>query len=94
MLVFLERGKPEYPEKSHSEQGDNQQQTQPAYEAGTENRTWATLVVGECSHHCAFCQGHLAKQRNLDVVFMYCAGADPGFFLGGGAPLRNGVADW
>ena len=22
------------------------------------------------------------------------SGADPGFFLGGGAPLRNGVADW
>ena len=22
------------------------------------------------------------------------AGADPGFFLGGGAPLRNGVTDW
>ena len=21
-------------------------------------------------------------------------GADPGFFLGGGAPLRNGVTDW
>jgi len=22
------------------------------------------------------------------------ARADPGFFLGGGAPLRNGVTDW
>ena len=22
------------------------------------------------------------------------AGADPGFFLRGGAPLRNGVTDW
>ena len=22
------------------------------------------------------------------------AGADPGFFLGGGAPLRNGVTEW
>ena len=22
------------------------------------------------------------------------AGADPGFFLGGGAPLRNDVTDW
>lgn len=22
------------------------------------------------------------------------AGAEPGFFLGGGAPIRNGVTDW
>jgi len=22
------------------------------------------------------------------------AGVNPGFFLGGGAPLRNGVTDW
>jgi len=22
------------------------------------------------------------------------AGAEPGFFLGGGAPLRNGATDW
>ena len=51
MLVFEERGKPEYPEKNLSEQGENQQQTQPTYDAGTENRTWATLVGGECSYH-------------------------------------------
>ena len=24
----------------------------------------------------------------------FLAGADPGFFLGGGAQLRNGVTDW
>ena len=35
------------------EQGENQQQTQPTYDAGTGNRTRATLVGGECSHHCA-----------------------------------------
>ena len=51
MLVFEERGKPEYPEKNLSEQGENQQQTQPTYDAETENRTRATLVGGECSHH-------------------------------------------
>ena len=51
MLVFEERGKPEYPEKNLSEQGENQQQTQPTYDAGTENWTRATLVGGECSHH-------------------------------------------
>ena len=33
MLVFEERGKPEYPEKNLSEQGENQQQTQPTYDA-------------------------------------------------------------
>ena len=31
---------------------ENQQQTQPAYDDETGNRTRATLV-GECSHHCA-----------------------------------------
>ena len=24
----------------------------------------------------------------------WISGADPGFFLGGGAPLRNGITDW
>ena len=51
MLVFEERGKPEYLEKNLLEQGENQQQTQPTYDAGSENRTQATLVGG--SHHCA-----------------------------------------
>ena len=51
MLVFEEMGKPEYPKENLSEQGENQQQTQPTYDAGTENRTQATLVGGECSHH-------------------------------------------
>ena len=54
MLVFEEREKPEYPEKNLSEQGrENQQQTQPTYDAKSGNRTRATLVGGECSHHCA-----------------------------------------
>ena len=37
MLAFEERGKPEYPEKNLSEQGENQQQTQPTYDAGSGN---------------------------------------------------------
>ena len=53
MLVLEERGKPEYPEKNVSEQGENQQQTQPKHDAGTGNQTRATLVGGECSHHCS-----------------------------------------
>ena len=36
MLVFKERGKPEYPEKNLSDKGENQQQTQLTYSASTE----------------------------------------------------------
>ena len=32
---------------------ENQQQTQPTYDAESRNPTRATLVGGECSHHCA-----------------------------------------
>ena len=53
MLVFEERGKPQYTEKNLSEQGENQQQTQRTYDAGSEIRTQATLVGGEPSHPCA-----------------------------------------
>ena len=51
MLVFAEEGKPENGEK-HSEQGENQQQAQPTYHAESDNRARATLMGGECSHHC------------------------------------------
>jgi len=53
VLVFMEGGKPEYPEKNPRSKDENQQQTQPTYDTGTGNRTRATLVEGECSHHCA-----------------------------------------
>ena len=55
VLVFLYRGKPENPfrRKNLLQQGENQQQTQPTYDARTRNRTLATLVGGACSHHCA-----------------------------------------
>ena len=33
MLVFAEGGKPEYPEKNPRSRDENQQQTQPMYEA-------------------------------------------------------------
>ena len=45
-------GKPEYPEKTSRCRVENQQ-TQPTYDAESGNRTRATLVGGECSHHCA-----------------------------------------
>ena len=50
---FAEGGKPENPEKNPQSKGENQQQTQPTYDAGSGNRTRATLVGGERSHHCA-----------------------------------------
>ena len=46
ILVFEERGKSEYPEKTSRSRVENQQ-TQPAYDAGSGNRTQATLVGGE-----------------------------------------------
>ena len=53
MLVFMEGGKQEYPQKYPRSKDEDQQQTQPTYDTGTGNRTRATLVEGECSHHCA-----------------------------------------
>ena len=50
--VGREGGKPEYPEKNPRSRDENQQQTQPTYDAESGNRTRATLVGGECSHHC------------------------------------------
>ena len=38
---------------------ENQQQTQPTYDARSGNRTWDTLVVGRRSHHCAIPAPHL-----------------------------------
>ena len=53
MLIFVEGGKPENPEKNPRSRDENQQQTQPTCDAGSRNRTQATAVGGECSHHCA-----------------------------------------
>ena len=52
MLVFMEGGKPENSAKNLSEEGENQQQTQPTYDTGSGNRTQATSVGDECFHHC------------------------------------------
>ena len=46
VLVFVEGGKPEG-------LGKNQQQTQPTCDTRSGNRTQATVVGGEHSHHCA-----------------------------------------
>ena len=51
---FLRRGENRSTRRKTSRSKDeNQQQTQPTYDAETGNRTRATLVGGERSHHCA-----------------------------------------
>ena len=52
MVGFWGEGEPEYPEKASRCREENHQ-TQSTYDARSGNRTWATLVGGECSHHCA-----------------------------------------
>ena len=53
--------------KTSRSREENQQQTQPTYDAGSGNRTRYTLVGGERSHHCAIPALHimLAGSRNL-----------------------------
>ena len=59
MLVFEERGKPEYQRKTSQSRVENQQ-TQSTYDARSGNGTRDTLVEGERSHHCA----NLAPQNS------------------------------
>ena len=53
MLVFVEGGKPEYPEKNPRSRDENQQQTQPKHDAEAANQTRATLAGDKRSYHCA-----------------------------------------
>ena len=51
---FLRRGENRSTRRKTSRsKGENQQQTQPTYGVDARIRTRATLVGGECSHHCA-----------------------------------------
>ena len=58
--------------KTSLSRDENQQQTQPTYDVESGNRTRATLVGGECSHHCAipaplvFCRS-LAQRVFLQI---------------------------
>ena len=52
LLIFVEGGKLENPEKNPRSKDENQQQTQPTCDARPGNRTWDTAVGGECSRHC------------------------------------------
>ena len=61
--------------KTSRTKDENQQQTQPTYDAETGNRTRTTLVGGECSHHCAipaplrFCRSLFI--RSFIYLFIY-----------------------
>ena len=71
MLVFVKGGKPEYPEKNPRNRDENQQQTQPKYDAESGKRTRATLVGGECSQHlrhaCSLCHPCL-RDREVELL--------------------------
>ena len=53
VLGFEERENRSTRRKSSRSKDENQHQTQPTYDAKSGNRTRATLVGGERSHHCA-----------------------------------------
>ena len=54
VVFFLRRGENQSTRRKTSRsKEENQQQTQPTYDAGSRNRTRDTMVGGERSHHCA-----------------------------------------
>ena len=68
MLIFVEGGKPENPEKNPQSKDKNQQQTQPIYDTGSRIRTRATLLGGEHDHHCAIPAPRIGL-KGLKVIF-------------------------
>jgi len=67
MLVFQDRGKPEYSGKKPSRSKDeNQQQTHPTYDAVSGDRARATMVGGEHSYHCAI---SAPSDRSYQTIF-------------------------
>ena len=53
MQVFWEEGKTRVPGEKTFQSREENQQTQPTYDAESGNQTRATLVGGEWSHHYA-----------------------------------------
>ena len=78
---LMEGGKPENLEKNPRSKDENQQQTQPTYDTGTGNRTRATLVGGERSHHCAIpalLRKTLLKELSANKgEILYCTPSNP-----------------
>ena len=65
----MEGGKPENPEKNPQSRTENQQQTQPTCDARSGNRTRATAMGGECSHHCAIPALTVLASAYTDILF-------------------------
>ena len=75
MLVFEERGKPEYPVKTLSEQGREPTTNLTHTDAEFGTRTRPTLVGGECSHHCTNPAPLIDQQRpkRVDITLaVFC----------------------
>ena len=54
--------------KTSRSKDENQQQTQPTYDAKSGNRTRATLVGGECSHHCAIPAPQIKNRTEIEPI--------------------------
>ena len=73
---FLVRGENQSTWRKTSHSRVENQQTQPTYDVQSANRTRATLVEGQCSHHCANpapmlkyrIQGHLFSSHSITKV--------------------------
>ena len=72
VLFFVEGGKPE---KNPQNRDENQQQAQPTCDTVSGNRTRATAVGGERSHHCAIPAPLIKEQCHKDfaVLGQFCA---------------------
>ena len=73
MLVFMEGGKPEYPEKNPQSKDDNQLQTQPRDDTSdTEHRVSNPGHIGGKPQAT---QAHASRKRGIHKLFMVLAGA-------------------
>ena len=70
MLVFEERGKPEFPEKNLSEQSREPTNSAHIWRQVRESNPGQSLVEGECSHHCANPAPQILKTNSWEEVFI------------------------
>ena len=75
MLVFEERGKLVYPEKTFQNKGENQKQTRSSvmYASTFGTQTWGMLVGGKCSHHYATLVSMACGQRCGQICRPWCS---------------------
>ena len=89
MLAFEERGsKTRVPgEKTSRSKDENQQRIQPTSDGETRNRTQATLLGGECSHHRAIPAPQYIASETVCLSLRY----ESGRFDRLPAPLRQAM---